>query len=122
MPYPSRTIGNLSAQAINIGDITLPLAPNMRGPASSRAEVLKAISGQTIVPMQDLLVRGGRTNILVDAGSYDIDGSSGYSIAGYRAPASLQDQLASIGVPRESIGHVVMTHSHWDHFQRRHDA
>jgi glyoxylase-like metal-dependent hydrolase (beta-lactamase superfamily II) len=59
------------------------------------------------------LIKGADKNILVDAGFLkDIDEANNYSLKNYVRPDSI---LATIGVRRESITDVILTHPHWDH-------
>jgi len=114
-------IGTFEISALNIGDITLSLGDLIvnRGQSNdgNTKYVHKILSKQRIVPMQDFLVSGNGTTILVDAGSYtSINATSEYAIAGYNPPAQLVEQLKTLGVDPSEIQHVVITHAHWDHF------
>lgn len=118
---PWKQIGTFELRALNIGDITLPLGDLIINRGSSNDEnakqVQEVLNKQRIVPMQDFLVRGNGTTILVDAGSYaSITATSEYAIPGYVAPATLINQLKEAGVDPLTIEHVVITHAHWDHF------
>jgi glyoxylase-like metal-dependent hydrolase (beta-lactamase superfamily II) len=59
------------------------------------------------------LIKGADRKILVDAGFLkDIDEAKNYSLKNYVRPDSI---LATIGVSRENITDVILTHPHWDH-------
>lgn len=53
-------------------------------------------------------------SVLVDASLYDPD--SPYAVPDYRPPPGLLEQLVGAGVQLEGVDHVIITHSHWDHF------
>ncbi|AGT11000.1 MBL fold metallo-hydrolase [Paracoccus aminophilus] len=114
-------IGGFELIPLNIGDITLPLGELIidRGQSSDadRKNIQEVLNNQRIVPMQDFLIRGHGTTILVDAGSYaSITSESEYAIQGYTPPAPLLAQLEDLGVDPLLIDHVIFTHTHWDHF------
>lgn len=113
-------LGETTLEVINIGDITLPLAPSLRAPTGAGTAAVSAIraalGGQRRLPMQDVLVRHPDGYILVDASAYDIAPDSPYHVPGYTPPPPLADRLAALGVTPESVRHVVFTHRHWDHF------
>lgn len=117
-PVWSGRVGEFQLDVLNIGDVTLPLMEAFRGPGDGAVQdrIKAALRGQRLIPLQDLLVRGDGVTVLVDAGAYDIDGSSSYAVPGYRPPPPLLDQLAALGVDASRIDHVVVTHRHWDHF------
>lgn len=111
-------IGQAMVSIINIGDIYLPLADHLN---VARSEIhhhgdLHGLAEQTVIPLQYFLIRLPHTTVLVDAGIYDVETEPEYAIIGYRPPAGLIEQLATLGVPLDNVQHVVITHAHWDHF------
>lgn len=103
---------------LDVGDITLPLLPSFRAPASGAGgeTVRAALQDQRVVPMQDLLIRHAGGVTLVDAGLYDIAADSPYHLPGYAPPASIDVQMRALGVQPTEVRHVVITHRHFDHF------
>jgi len=110
--------GDAILTVINIGDITLRLADYMTAPAGidGHAAVAATLAGQSRVPMQDLLIQGVGTTVLIDAGRYDLPAGSPYFVPGYTPPPELAVQLGHAGVAPDQVEHVVITHRHWDHF------
>lgn len=111
-------IGEARVSVIDIGEITLELAPAM-GFAADELEAspdLRELGMQRRIPMQDVLIELGDSKVLVDAGSYDIGPDSEYAIESYRPPPGLLASLAELGVGPGEIDHLVITHRHWDHF------
>ena len=53
---------------------------------------------------------------LVDSGQHDLPPGSPFALPGYQPPPSLLDQLAGIGIQSDQIRHVIVTHTHFDHF------
>lgn len=118
MTTTTHQVGDARIDVVDIGDITLPLAPAMRPPAdgTGRDVVNAALASHTVMPMQDVAVRVGGSVILVDAGAYEIDDDSPYHLLGYAPPPPLLGQLESVGIAPADVRHVVITHRHFDHF------
>jgi len=73
--------------------------------------------GQTIeIPVQSILIQLPEANIVVDTCLYDLPPDSPYGIPGYQPPPGLLARLREIGVPPEQVEHVVITHTHFDHY------
>jgi len=109
-PVPSFKVGGFTISTLTDGHITLPtsfVAP--KAPPAARAEALKAAgqSGTEIhSPLNVTLVRVGKEQILIDAGS----GSRFVGTAG-----RLAEELETAGIDPEKITRVVFTHAHPDH-------
>jgi glyoxylase-like metal-dependent hydrolase (beta-lactamase superfamily II) len=54
--------------------------------------------------------------VLVDAPSYDIGPESPYYIPDYLPPPGLFARLAELDVALTDIRHLIITHTHWDHY------
>lgn len=111
-------VGRARVSVLDLGEITLPLAPEMGFSAEELASApeLAAFGRQRLIPMQDVLIELPGATILVDAGSYDIAADSPYAVEGYTPPPGLLASLAELGVSPEAVDHLVVTHRHWDHF------
>jgi glyoxylase-like metal-dependent hydrolase (beta-lactamase superfamily II) len=73
--------------------------------------------GQPIsIPVLCVLIQLPDVNVLVDAGIHDLTPDSPFSLPHYQPPPALPVQLAALGVPADQIAHVVITHTHFDHF------
>lgn len=68
------------------------------------------------VPVQAALIQVEGATVLVDAPSADLGDETDLLIPGYTPPPSLVHQLADLGVSPEEITHIVITHTHFDHF------
>ncbi len=76
-----------------------------------------AEDGQTIeIPVQSVLIQLPETNVVVDTCLYELPENSPYAIPGYEPPPGLLARLREIGVPPEQINHVIITHTHFDHY------
>jgi len=69
------------------------------------------------VPMQTNLfvIKAGEYNILLDTGLGDALSEFDRKVYAPRGPSKMNESLAAIGTPPESITHVVFTHLHTDH-------
>ena len=114
----SFSLGEAKIHIINIGNIELPLGPQMNiaeEKLSSRDD-LQSLREQTQLPIQMILAQLPEANVLVDAGIYAFEPDSGFLIEGYVPPPSLVEQLLELGIGADQIDHVIITHRHWDHF------
>jgi glyoxylase-like metal-dependent hydrolase (beta-lactamase superfamily II) len=108
-------VGAAAITLINVGDIRFDLSQVMKMDRDTPG--YKHIFGTPQrVPIQCMLVQLGSTTVLVDAGFYEIAPDSPYALPGYASPPGLNARLAEIGVSRESIDAVVVTHLHFDHY------
>jgi glyoxylase-like metal-dependent hydrolase (beta-lactamase superfamily II) len=76
--------------------------------------------GQLAIGFHSVHIALGGASILVDAGFDDPDSAWGRKFAtmwaGTRRTPGVEAGLASIGVWREEITHVITTHAHFDHY------
>ena len=73
--------------------------------------------GHTIeIPVQSVLIQLPETNIVVDACLYELPQTSPYAILDYQPPPGLLARLRELDVPPEQIDHVIITHTHFDHY------
>jgi glyoxylase-like metal-dependent hydrolase (beta-lactamase superfamily II) len=104
MSIRSVHLGQATATIINVGDIRAPLTEWMDLPEDRSAPYDTAFFQATQLLAQHCIYAliGGQA-VIVDASLEE-------------GKPSLVDQLAGIGVRPEDVGHVVITHAHWDHF------
>lgn len=113
----SIALGDAILTVFNVGDLQLDLAAEFGLPRHEWRESDRAVFEQPVpLPVQCVLIQTADTVILVDAGAYDLGAEPDLAIPGYVPPPSLPEQLAAAGVPPERIQHVVITHTHFDHF------
>jgi len=119
MPRRTIEVGGVKASVLNLGDLCFRLADVERGPESEwRPRYGELFDRLLPFPSQSVLLSTRDASVLVDAGDYALFASAdpSYVCDGYAPPATLTEQLAEMGVFRETITHVVITHSHYDHY------
>jgi glyoxylase-like metal-dependent hydrolase (beta-lactamase superfamily II) len=119
MAESARTInlGAATITLINVGDIQLNLAQGYRLDKKDWPPDSAAFLGQPLkMPIQCILIQTPKTCVLVDASVYDFAPDSPFAISGYQPPPGLLVRLAEAGVKPDEIAHVVITHTHFDHF------
>lgn len=111
------TVGDAQVTIINVGDLRFPIGEfaDLSGLNLPADDPLQAVIAQEQFPIQCFHIQLPHASVLVDAGVYDLDDEPMHRIEGYTPPPSLFDQLASLGISRESIDYVVITHWHFDH-------
>ena len=113
------SVGAASLTVLNIGDLKFSLKDTIAVPESTwRPRYGDLFDRKLKFPSQSVLITVGETNILVDVGEYwkfAVAGSE-YVDEGYAPPPGLTGQLAGMKLAAEQIGHVVITHAHYDHF------
>lgn len=106
-------VGAARITLINVGDIRFDLSYVMK----MNPPGYEHIFGTPLrVPIQDMLLELNGVTVLVDASHYDLPPDSPYALPGYVPPPGLNARLAELGVPRERIDAVVITHLHFDHY------
>jgi glyoxylase-like metal-dependent hydrolase (beta-lactamase superfamily II) len=112
-------IGRARVSAINLGNLGFRLKDEDDVPEDqwgpNYSDVFEKVNHY---PSQCFLIILRDMTIIVDAGDYSRFAKVGpeYVIAGYKAPPDLSDQLRNLGVPRENVNYVVITHGHLDHY------
>jgi len=111
-------LGKATITSINIGEIYLPMQNYMNVPRTvfDGRDDLQGFAEQTTIPIQMFHIQLPHTSVLVDAGIYDVVSEPQYAIPDYDPPPSLIDSLHTLGIHPQDIEHVIITHSHWDHF------
>lgn len=112
-------IGEARVTALNAGNLRLLLSAEMAVPeAVWRPAYADLFERPGVCPSLSVVVELAGARVLVDIGDYraTVTPDSEYALADYTPPPPIPEQLASLGVQREDITHVVITHSHWDHY------
>ena len=112
-------IGGARVTALNAGNMRLLLSAEMAVPEAVWRPAYADLFERTgVCPSLSVYVEAPGARLLVDIGDYraTVTPDSEYALADYTPPPPITDQLASLGVQREDITHVVITHSHWDHY------
>jgi glyoxylase-like metal-dependent hydrolase (beta-lactamase superfamily II) len=109
--------GRAVATVLNIGELQADLAGWFNIPAHVWPAQYVALRQQKPrLPVQCIHVALPGATLLVDACIYELPADSPMLISDYQPPPGLIDQLAAIGSQPEMITHVVITHSHLDHY------
>jgi glyoxylase-like metal-dependent hydrolase (beta-lactamase superfamily II) len=112
-------VGDAKVSAINLGDFGFRLKDEDNVPESEwREHYSDVFENVKPYPSQCFLITIRDMAVLVDAGDYQRFATldPGYVIPNYRPPPRLFDQLRELGVQREDVNYVVITHSHVDHY------
>jgi glyoxylase-like metal-dependent hydrolase (beta-lactamase superfamily II) len=116
----SVTVGEAVATAISLG--MLYWAPEFGAPEEEWRRAMPEADEQGRLPMELTVVhvRLGEASVLIDPGLEDPDSPSSRELLtqweGMRLSPGLRPALASIGVGYEDITHILLTHSHFDHY------
>ncbi len=114
--FETRRIGDAEVTAVSEG--ILPWAPRLQAPEAEWRREMPEADAQGVVPLglAVVLVRTGDASILVDPG-FDAPGSPGdTAFHGLVRTPGLQAALDALGVAPSSITHVLITHTHSDHY------
>ncbi len=112
-------VGKASVSLINLGDLGFKLKDVENVPEDEwRQGYADVFENVHPYPSQSVFISLSGLSVLVDAGDYPkfATPDSPYTIPWYKPPPNLIEQLAQIGVPREEVGYVVITHAHFDHY------
>lgn len=115
----SLDIGAARLNIISLGDLNYSLSMIMAvNEAEWRARNGALFEQRLAFPSQTVLVAVDGKSILVDAGDYQRFAKEApeYVDPKYSPPAGLTDQLQALGVSREEVSHVIITHAHYDHY------
>lgn len=109
--------GRAVATVLNIGELQADLAGWLNIPAEAwPAQYMGLRQQKPYLPVQCVHVTLPGARLLVDACLYEFPADSPMRIPNYQPPPSLIAQLTAIGSSPETITHVVITHSHLDHY------
>ncbi len=119
MPIRRMQVGDATVSILNLGDLSFRLADVEGSPESEwRPRYGELFDKRLWFPSQSVHVSTPGASILVDAGDYALFASAdpSYIPENYTPPPTLTEQLADIGVGRNDVTHVVITHAHYDHY------
>jgi glyoxylase-like metal-dependent hydrolase (beta-lactamase superfamily II) len=114
----SRRVGAITVTAIN--DAIMPMTINLTVPEAEWRQGIDAdAEGKVPIAVHVLLVQTGEATILIDA-ALDEPGSPWEESLKTAWPGSTRtpgvvEGLAAVGVSREDITHIIITHVHFDH-------
>lgn len=109
--------GEAEIAVINVGHLNFPLAASLGIPEDDWLPRHRPFFEQPLeLPVQCIYIKLPHTSMLVDACFYDFPPGFHFAIPGYQPPPGLVEQLATIDVSPESIEHVIITHTHFDHY------
>jgi len=109
--------GRAVATVLNIGELQADLAGWLNIPAEAwPAQYMGLRQQKPHLPVQCIHVALPGATLLVDACLYEFPDDSPMRIPDYQPPPGLITQLAAIGSQPGMITHVVITHSHLDHY------
>jgi glyoxylase-like metal-dependent hydrolase (beta-lactamase superfamily II) len=112
-------VGAARVTLLNAGDMRTRLADELAVPeAQWRPRYADLFEQSALSPSLSVHVAHQEVSVLVDSNDYraTVTPDSSYAVADYTPPPAIPAQLARLGVPPDAITHVVITHTHWDHF------
>ena len=112
-------VGKASVWLINLGDLGFKLKDVESVPEDEwRLEYADVFENVHPYPSQSVYISSPGLSVLVDAGDYSkfATPDSPYTIPGYKPPPTLIEQLSQIGIKKEDVDYVVITHAHYDHY------
>jgi glyoxylase-like metal-dependent hydrolase (beta-lactamase superfamily II) len=111
------SVGAATVHIFNVGNLKHSLRDSLKLPESVWKGRYDTLFVDWIpVPVQAALIQTTDATVLVDAPSSDMGPETDLLIPGYMPPPSLITQLATVGVGPEDVTHVVITHTHFDHY------
>ena len=114
--FDTRRIGDASVSVISEG--TLPWAPRLQAPEAEWRAVVPSADAAGVVPlgMNLVLIHEGEAVILVDPGFEDPSDTEASTWPGLVRSPGLHAALQSMDVKPEQVTHVLLTHTHGDHY------
>src|SRR5207249_3556285 len=114
----SITVGAATVTIMNAGDLVLTLSETLDVPESEwRAHGVDFFDKLLIFPSQSVHIALPDASVIVDPNDYmRAFSDSPYLQPGYQPPAGLIEQLQARAVQPEEVTHVVITHTHFDHY------
>lgn len=112
-------VGEAQVSAINLGDFQFRLKDEDNVPEYEwRPKYSDLFENAKPYPSQCFFIMLNHMSLLADAGDYSRFAKSGpeYVIQSYNPPKGLVEQLMELGISREEVNYVVITHIHADHY------
>jgi glyoxylase-like metal-dependent hydrolase (beta-lactamase superfamily II) len=113
------SVGDAKVSAFNLGNFGFRLKDEDNVPESEwRPKYTDVFENVKPYPSQCFLIIVRDVSVLVDPGDYSRFANLGpeYVIPNYNPPPGIIDQLRELGVAREEVNYVVITHGHIDHY------
>lgn len=112
------SVGDVRVTLLNGGDLLHSLTDSLELPESAWRGRYDALFAHSFaVPVLCVLIQSPGATVLVDVPSPDFGPEDADLIVpGYTPPPSLISRLAALGVGPEDISHIVISHTHIDHF------
>jgi glyoxylase-like metal-dependent hydrolase (beta-lactamase superfamily II) len=113
----SFNVGDARVFIFNVGDLNFKPSEAVSLPDSDQK--YSEILDRTIqIPCQSVLISLPNSTVLVDPGDHSrfLRSSPEYAVPEETLPPTLVDQLSHIGVSRDQVKSVVITHTHFDHY------
>jgi glyoxylase-like metal-dependent hydrolase (beta-lactamase superfamily II) len=114
--FETRQVGDASVTVISEG--LLPWAPRLQVPEAEWRRLVPEADAQGVFPlgMELAHIRLGAAHVLIDPGFDEPGSPSDAAFHGLVRTAGLQAALDAIGVAASAITHVLITHTHLDHY------
>ncbi|GAC1432297.1 MAG: MBL fold metallo-hydrolase [Chloroflexota bacterium] len=110
-------VGEATVTIINVGDLRADLGDWIPVPAHERPAHYGALFAQPLaVPVNCVCVSMPGATLLIDAGRYEAGAGPDSILPAYQPPPGLLARLGEAGITPDKVDHVVITHSHGDHF------
>lgn len=107
-------VGQAQVYLFNVTDLAFDLTKDLVAPPQPPDSPYAAyFAAPLAVPLQCIHIRTPQTTVLVDAGLFD---ASLNTPPGHVPPPSLLEQMAAAGLDPADVEHIVITHTHWDHY------
>lgn len=110
-------LGEATVTVINAGNMQADWNERLKSVKSEwRSRYPDLFATPRHFPCQNVLVQRPDTTILIDAATYAPEAYPDFVIAGYTPPPPLWEQLEALDVEPQAIEHIILTHSHYDHY------
>ena len=110
------TLGSATITLFNAGDIRADLAEWFGLNADEWPQYRDLLVRPAAVPMNAVHIALGEASVLVDVPRHSPDIGEEYMLPGYAPPPDVPTQLRAAGIAPEAVTHVVITHTHFDHY------
>jgi len=121
---PRFSLGQATLTVVNAGDIQYDLADSLKLAEADWPDTYRADFGRLIhIPQQTVVVQCGAVTAVIDIGHPRMPpGCEEYAIPAYDPPPEVPISMDRLGIPAQRVTHVIITHSHFDHYDGLCDA